>query len=309
MSIACTCPKCGQLCGFRDEYKGRTARCLECGTRFIIPQENGQKGIPVISKEDLTPLPGFYRAVLIDSWKVIFCKDNLAGLILCAALTCFHFFVGDADYSFTIGHFRPPLFVGWVATFIAAGYLLWYFMETIQETAMNNDFLPDISIGGGFVFIMEAFKSIYFFLISFIIAALPGIAYSTLMSYTGFSNKWLNLIILLISLFSWPMMLSMFGANVTPTRLFRYDLVIQMIIKTFRPYVLTTAIAFTALLGIYLTVGFFSTNPDISRPHSTIMLSARLIAVYGMLFAMRTIGLYVRHYFVCLPQLTTLISN
>ena len=100
-----------------------------------------------------------------------------------------------------------------------------------------------------------------------------------------------------------PMILCMIGSGVAPWKVCRYDLIIRVIVKTFRPYLLSAVITFIALLSVYFTVGFFSTNPDTHRPAVGVMLALRLVAVFLMLFAMRTIGLYARHYYHCFPDI------
>ena len=302
MTITCTCPKCGRFCGFKDTHAGRRVRCLACNSRFIVPDHDGQT-TRLLKPEPEAPLPGFYRAALVDNFKAFIQKESLFGVILCVALTCFHFFAGNEDYSFTLGRFRPPLIIGWFVTFCCAGYLLWYFMETIDTTAAGNDFLPEIFIGAGVVFIGEAAKSIYLFIAAFAIAAIPGAAFATLLEKLGISYPWLNMTIIMPSLSMLPMILCMLGSGIAPWKLFRYDLIIRIIAKTFRPYILTAMITFLALLAVYFTIGFFATNPDIDRLCIPVMLALRLIAVFMMLFAMRAVGLYVYHYYRCFPDL------
>ena len=302
MTISCTCPKCDRFCGFKDAHAGRKVRCLTCNSHFIVPDHDGQTA-RLLKPEPEAPLPGFYRAALVDNFKVFIQKESLFGIILCIALTCFHFFVGDEDYSFTLGRFRPPLMIGWLVTFCCAGYLLWYFMETINTTTVGNDFLPEISIGAGFDFIGESAKSIYLFIAAFAIAVIPGAGLAALLEKLGASYSWLNVIIIMLSLSMVPMILCMLGSGVAPWKVFRYDLIIRIIAKTFRPYCFSTVITFIALLAVYFTVGFFATNPDINPPNIPVMLGLRLAAVFIMLFAMRTIGLYGRHYCHCFPDL------
>jgi hypothetical protein len=302
MTITCTCPKCDRFCGFKDAHAGRRVRCLACNSHFIVPDHDGQTA-RLLKPEPEAPLPGFYRAALVDNFKVFIQKESLFGIILCIALTCFHFFVGDEDYSFTLGRFRPPLMIGWLVTFCCAGYLLWYFMETINTTTVGNDFLPEISIGGGFDFIGESAKSIYLFIAAFAIAVIPGAGLAALLEKLGASYSWLNVIIIMLSLSMLPMILCMLGSGVAPWKVFRYDLIIRIITKTFRPYVLSAVITFIALLAVCFTVGFFATNPNLNRPGVPVMLALRLTAVFMMLFAMRTIGLYGRHYCYCFPDL------
>jgi hypothetical protein len=303
MAITCTCPKCGRFCGFKEAYAGRCARCLACNSRFIIPGQSGQKA-ELADVTPLEPLEGFYQKVFKGTMTAFIHKESLFGIILCIALTGFHFAVGDIDYSFTVGGFRPPLIVGWVATFICAGYLLWYFMETVNITIMENDILPDIFIGSGFTFIGEAIKSIYLFVAAFAVAAIPGAAVTALLEQFGVSITWLNILIILLSMTTLPMMLGMIGSGVPLWKLFRYDLIVRVILKAFKPYLLTLVITSLAVAAIYMTVGFFSTTPGVTKPHAVLMVIGRLAAVFLMIFAMRTIGLFALHYYPCFPFLT-----
>lgn len=301
MAITCICPKCERFCGFKETHAGRQARCLTCSCHFIVPDHDGQKA-KIVKSESESALPGFYRAALVDSFKVFIQKDSLFGIILCFALTGFHFFVGNTDYSVTLGRFRPPLIIGWFATFCCAGYLLWYFMETAAITVMNEDFLPEISIGAGFAFIGEAVKAIYLFIAAFAIAAIPGVVLSILLDNLGISYSWLSIILLVVSLSMLPMLLCMFAAGTAPWRAFRYDRIIYMMLRTFGPYALTTVITVAALISIFYTIGFFATAPGVSTPLLPILLCLRITAVFMMLFAMRVIGLYGRHYCRCFPE-------
>jgi hypothetical protein len=302
MTISCMCPQCGRVCGFKDVYAGRKARCLACSTRFIIPAADGSAARPV-PDEPQEPLPGFFRAVLRDTFSVFAQKESLFGIILCIALTCFHFFAGNKDFSYTMGRFRPPLAVGWVVTFCCAGYLLWYCMEIINTTIMDNDFLPEIFIGEGFAFLIESAKSIYLFIAAVVITALPGSAITALLETVGVSHTGLNTAIVLLSLLMFPMMLCMLGSGVAPWKLFRYDLIIRIIVKTFMPYLLTAVVTVAALFAIYLTIGFFAQDVKTGLLTVSVLLTARLTAVFVLLFAMRTIGLYARHYLGCFPDL------
>ena len=301
MTISCTCPKCGQLCGFKDVYAGHRARCLQCNTAFIIPEQDGNVGQTVPVKPD-SPLPGFYAAVLKENAKAFFQRESIMGLVLCTVLTGFHFFIGNKDYSFSLPGFRPPLFIGWVVTFITAGYLLWYFVEIINTTAFECDFLPDIDIGSGFSFVKEIAKSIYFFIVAFAIALIPAVIMINLLDAIDIAWQWLNASIMILSLTSVPMVLSMLACGIAPWMLFRFDRIFVIIAKTFAPYMLTTVITVFAFILVYLTIGFFATHSD-TIPFTIFKLTARLIAVFLTLFAMRTIGLYARHFFGCFPEL------
>lgn len=303
MAITCTCPKCGRFCGFKDVYAGRRARCLNCSTPFIIPLREGEQA-QFADTPSLEPLPGFYKKVFHGTAAAFIRKESLFGIILCITLTAFHFVVGDTDYSVSLPGFRPQLWTGWVATFICAGYLLWYFMETVNVTIMDNDILPEIFIGSGFVFIGESIKSIYLFIASFAVAAVPGAAITALLQKYGISYDWLNILIVLLSLSMLPMILGILGSGLPIWKIFRYDQIIRVIIGAWRPYLLTVAITCVALASVYLTVGYFATNPNLTRPHAALMFTGRLLSVFLMIAAMRTIGLFSRHYYPCFPFLS-----
>ena len=188
MTISCTCPKCGQLCGFKDVYVGHRARCLQCRTSFIIPELDGEVGHP-IPVEPTEPLPGF----------------------------------------------RLQLFIGWVVTFITAGYLLWYFIEIINSASDECDYLPDIYIGDGFILVKEIAKSIYSFIISFAIALIPAVIIINLLDAIHASWQWLNVTILILSLTIVPIALAVLACGVAPWMLFRFDHLFVIIKKTFMP--------------------------------------------------------------------------
>lgn len=307
MTISCTCPKCDSVCGFKDHYAGHRARCLKCNTHFIIPEPDheGTVAAPAeIAPDEYPdePVPGFYTAVCKENIAAFFRKESIPGIIICIALTCFHFAAGDRDYSFDLPGFRPPLFVGWVVTVITGGYLLWYFIETINETANGLDFLPEIFTEGVFAFIGQAVKSIYFFVLAFAIALLPAWVLINLLAFLGLSTPWLEIPVLILSMTTIPLILSMLACGIAPWMLFRFDRMAVIIVKTFRSYLLTMIITIGSFLLFFLTVGFFATYAD-STPPAALMLTARIIAVFLALFAMRTIGLYARHYYPRFPEL------
>lgn len=301
MSIHCECPKCGRVCGFKDEYAGRRARCLHCDTKFIIP-EQGQLPVELSEVAAEEPLPGFYRAVFKESWTIFIQPESLVGIVLCIALTCFHFFIGDKDYSIELPGLRIPVVIGWITTVITAGYLLWYFIEIINLTWINCDFLPEIEVGDGFVFAWAVVKSIYFFIAAFAIAAVPAAVILNLLKVAGLSFRVLDGIVIMLSMLMVPMILSMLACGIAPWMLFRYDRIVMRIIETYRPYLTVAAITLVSFLLIFLTVGYFATESR-GDPPRAVMLTARILAMFSTMFAMRAIGLYVRHYYHCFPEM------
>jgi len=98
MTIKFHCPKCDALIAFPDKNRGKRARCLTCGQPFIIPEKEDQTP-KIVEPEKTQPLPGFYRAVFLDSWKLFINPQNAAPLLFVAAVVCFKFFTGHLDYS------------------------------------------------------------------------------------------------------------------------------------------------------------------------------------------------------------------
>lgn len=301
MTISCTCPKCDQVCGFKDDYAGRRARCLACGTRFTIPLQSSVATEPVPDEPE-GPLPGFYGAVFRHTPSAFVQRESLGGVIFCIALTGFHFFLGDRDYSFSLPGFRMPLFVGWIVTFVTAGYLLWYFIETIRETADGCDFLPDIAIGGGFAFVGQAAKSIYIFVVAFAVPLIPAALLLLLLAELGLDTPWLQIPITAACLLAAPLVLAILACEAPPWMLLRIDRLAVIIVRTAGPYLLTAAVTLTAFLLVFVTLGYFAAAPG-NTPHPVLMLTARIAAVFVTLAAMRTIGLYARHYFTQFGEL------
>ena len=82
MSIRFYCPTCGAPIAFQEKHIGKPARCLNCGQAFIIPPEDEQvpQKIKLETKtQSSEPLPGFYKALLLDSLKIFFHAENLTG--------------------------------------------------------------------------------------------------------------------------------------------------------------------------------------------------------------------------------------
>lgn len=174
-------------------------------------------------------------------------------------------------------------------------------METINESAFGCDTLPDIFSGGGFAFIGEAVKSIYCFAVAFVIALVPAFVIINLLNAAGIAWQPLEIAVVAVCLTGVPLVLAMLALGIAPWMLFRFDRIAVIIVRTFRPYCLTAAVTLAALLLVALTVGFFAYAE--AAPPAPLMLTARILAVLAGLFAMRTIGLYARHYFPQFPEL------
>jgi DNA-directed RNA polymerase subunit RPC12/RpoP len=95
MTVEFNCPHCGALIAFDSRHAGRRAKCLRCEQKFLIPAQSFEKAEKIAPepkpKED--PIPGFYRAVLVDSWKVFFHPQSVTPLAFVIAVVGFKFFL------------------------------------------------------------------------------------------------------------------------------------------------------------------------------------------------------------------------
>src|SRR4030042_4511086 len=134
MTIRFNCPSCNELIPFADKHSGKRAHCANCGQRFIIPSPDKEKPKKIKSpKEIAEPLPGFYRAVFVDSWRLFTKEENITGMVFIAVAVCLKFFTAGMNYTLTIpgrsATFDFPLPFGWILHISTWGFLLWYYME------------------------------------------------------------------------------------------------------------------------------------------------------------------------------------
>ena len=292
MTIRFNCPNCDELIAFADKYSGKQARCASCRQRFIIPSESKQipeKVEPPAEKAE--PVPGFYRAALIDSWKLFVRPQNATGLVFVIAAVCFKFFTGHTDYSFTMGMFRVQAPVGLVVTLSAWGCLFWYYMEIICTTANYTDELPDINMGGFFGFIWNIIKSLSIFIVGLFAVLLPSAIFILITGSTGIISHLLSL----IGLFAFPMAILTFSTAPEVLMVFRPDCIYKPIAKAFWPYLLVTGQFLLAWELELRTIGYgrlIGSGYFVTGLHLLANLAVQALAIVTM----RSIGLFYRHY-------------
>jgi len=270
MTIRFNCPNCDELIAFADKYIGKQARCTSCGQRFIIPSEDNEKPKKVEPPaENFEPEPGFYRAVVIDSWKLFARPQNATGLVFVIAAVCFKFFTGHTDYSFTImDTFRVLAPIGLVVTLSAWGCLFWYYMEIICTTANDTDELPDVYMGGLFGYIWNVIKSLTVFAIG-LFAVLP-------------------------------MAILTFSAGGDVLMVFRPDYLYKPVAKAFWPYLLTAGLFVLACELQLRTIGYgrlIGSDILVIGLHLLANLAVQALVIVSM----RSMGLFYRHYSCYFP--------
>jgi hypothetical protein len=292
MTIRFNCPNCDELIAFADKYSGKRARCASCGQRFIIPSEDKEKPKTIEPPaENAEPVPGFYRAVFINSWKIFVRPQNATGLVFVIAAVCFKFFTGHTDYSFTMGMFRVQAPVGLVVTLSAWGCLFWYYMEIISTTANETDELPEVYMGGLFGFIWNVIKSLSIFSVGLVAVLLPCIIFISISKSTGVVSQLLSF----VGLFAFPMAVLIFSTAPEVLMVFRPDYIYKPIMKAFWPYLLVAGLFVLAWELQLRTIGYgrlIGSDNLVVGLHLLANLAVQALAI----ITMRSIGLFYRHY-------------
>ncbi len=301
MTIQFFCPNCNEIIGFPDKQSGKRARCTTCGQLFIIPSENYKKPKKVeLSKEKGEPIPGFYRDVFADSWKLFVTGTNVTGLVFVTAAVCFKFFTGHTDYSFDMGAGRFQAPTGQIVTVASWGCLFWYYMEIIYSTALDVEELhveelPDIHMGGIFGFIWNIVKSVFMFSIALVVVELPCIIFLVISRKIGLEWTVLSNLLAIAGLFVFPMAILTFSVGRDITMLFRPNYILNPIFKAFCPYLVVVGLFVLAWELQLKTVDY---GQLLGRDKLVIGLHllANLMVQALAIISMRSIGLFYRHY-------------
>ena len=303
MTVQFNCPNCDSIIGFDDKYCGKRAQCTTCGQRLIIPSKGGGKAKRVKPQKELAePIPGFYRAVFIDSWKSFTLKsqENVTGLVLIAIIVCFKFFVSRMNYSFTIqGKWLAMDFYfpfGWVLRAASWGILFWYYTEMIYSIAFDQENLPEIVLGGFFGLLWKIIKSLYTIFVMLLVVGLPYLIAALILRKMEVEWPVLLHIFMFLGLFLLPMAIltAAVGKDLT---LLRPDYFLVAIFKAFMPYMVTVLFLGTAFLLQRQTSQYAGQSPALASGYLLLNFAVQIV----LLVAMRSLGLFHRHYSCCLP--------
>ncbi len=297
MTIRFNCPNCGKLIAFADKHTGKRARCLSCGQHFIIPAGGDEKPRKVEPEPEEAgrPLPGFYRAVFVGSWKMFVNPKNATGLVFVIAAVCFKFFVGHADYSFELGAFRFQIPMGLLVRLAAWGCLFWYYMEIIHLTALDEEVLPDVEMGGLFGFIWSVVKSLSIFAFTLVLVELPCIVALVVTKGLGFDWPILTQALAMIGLFAFPMAILTFSIGCDIEFLLHPANIIRPVLKAFRPY-LIVVVLFILTWWLQLQSLEYVDVSGAGKFFVFMHLAANIAVQVLALVTMRSIGLFYRHY-------------
>ncbi len=301
MTIRFNCPNCNELIAFADKHSGKRAHCANCGQKFIIPSESKSKTKKIKPpKEIIEPLPGFYRAVFVDSWQLFTRGENITGLVFIATAVCLKFFVAGKNYTMTIPgraySVDLPIPIGHVLHVATWGFIFWYYMEMIYTTAFEQDKLPEVIVGGFKGLLWRIVTTVYIFLIILIVVELPCCITALISSLMGVEIPVLLYARMFAGLYFFPVAIlsAAVGKDLT---LLRPDYFVITISRAFWSYLVTAV-----LLGAAVVVQMFAKQySDQSQTMVIGHLMLNLAVQFIALLAMRSIGLFFRHYSCVLP--------
>jgi hypothetical protein len=305
MTIKFNCPYCSALIAFDSKHAGKRARCQTCQQLFFVPAKTDEKPKKFKTKEIeiAEPVPGFYHAVFVDSWKIFKSQASATPLVFVALVVCFKFFVGHLNFTFTVSGWGNsidfPVPLGTILTIAAWGALFWYYMQIIYSTAFGTEEMPQVYLGGFKTFMWNIIKSVYTFIITLFAVELPYLITAWIMRKTSLEFPPLLNVLKLGCLFFFPIAIltAAIGKDLT---MLRPDYLLVPVFRALKPYLVVAALLITVgLLKIYTK----QYNP--SAKETWLLITANLLLnLVQQLIAivtMRAIGLFYRHYTCYLP--------
>ncbi len=291
MTIEFNCPYCEALIAFDSKHCGKRARCLTCGQLFIIPSKDFEKAEKIKPKiERAEPLPGFYRAVFVGSWKLFINPENATSIVFVFVAICFKFLFG-----------RGICCMNHISFIVVWGWLLGFYLNIIYETAYEIDKLPKIYLGTSITFLWYIIKPLFIFLWTMAFLELPFIITLSILQNKNLTveNMWrlgigLQLLLqtlFILGLFLFPMAILTIavGRDIT---LLRPDYVFKPVFRKPGPYSVSVLLLATAAIIEMQTRSFTGINLTVDVVYLMLDLSAQVIAIISM----RAIGLFYRHY-------------
>ena len=299
MTIKFDCPYCKALIAFPDKHAGKRARCQTCQQLFFIPSKPDEKAKKFIPKEVeiADPIPGFYRAVFIDNWKIFIDSKNVTSLAFVVAAICFNFFLA-----------RAICCVNYITFVVVWGWLLGFYLNIIYETAFEIDTLPQIYFGEGIALFFNIIKPFLIFFCTMAVAQAPFIIAWMLLKDKGitmetlwqpeFGYRLLLQVLFILGLFLFPMAILTTAVGKDFTILLRPDYMALAILKAFGPYLIIVALLVIACIMQMKTSQYQAHIPILTNAAGLMLnLAVQVIAI----IAMRAIGLFYRHYSCHLP--------
>ncbi len=290
MTLEFNCPQCGALIAFGSKHAGKRAKCLNCGQKFFIPAQSFEKPKKIEPEQAMEePIPGFYRAVFLDSWRIFVNSQNATTLVFVTAVVCFRFFLARACC------------LNYVASIVIWGWLFGFYLNVISRTAMGDDLLPEIELGTFITFLWYILGPFLVFSYTLFLVELPFFIGMSLLYDSGvtFRNLWsafdaahLALQVLFaggLLLFPAAILTTAVGKDFT---LLRPDYLFAPVFRASAPYLTTGALLAAACLMQMQATQYTEADVAVTAWHLATNLLVQVLAIV----AMRSIGLFYRHY-------------
>jgi len=292
MTIEFNCPNCGALIAFDSQHAGRTARCLTCQQKFIIPAESFQKPEKIAPPAEPRgePTPGFYRALFVETSRSFLHPQNVTTQAFIVAIVCFRFFLAKAVCCMDV-----------ISMVVVWGWLFGFYLNIIAETTYDEDLLPKIYLGTSITFLWYILQPFLVFFFTLFLVQAPFVIAMSLTEDSGIT--WTNFFstispahfllqfLFFLGLFLFPAAVLAIAVG-KDIMMLRPDRLFAPIARAFGPYV--TAILLLAAMYFLLTQThqYEYAGPWTTAWHLALNLLVQVVAIY----AMRAIGLFYRHY-------------
>ncbi len=291
MTVEFNCPKCGALIAFDSRHAGKQAKCLTCGQKLLIPEASFKKPTKVAATPEPKgdPVPGFYRAVFLDSWRMFLRPQNVTPLAFVVAVISFKFFLAQSCCL----QFLTP--------FIVWGLLFGFYLSVITEVAFGGDTLPEPEVGDSITFLWHVIGPMLTFFGTLFLVETPlfvglwlardtGVTLATLGQETTPLHIALQFLGLL-GIFLFPSAILATGVG-RAFAFLRPDYLLAPIVHALGPYV-TTVLLLVAVWFVQDRTKGYTPGPTLAVAKD---LALNLAAQGVALIAMRSIGLFYRHY-------------
>jgi hypothetical protein len=296
MTIQFNCPNCDAVIAFDIKHRGKQAHCITCGQSFIIPLMEGDKVKKVQPpKEEAEPLPGFYKAALVESWKMFTTQENVTPFAFIITAVCCKFFVASRNYTMTVPgraySVALPLPIGHVLHVATWGFLFWYYMEIIYSTSFDRETLPELIVGGIRGFGPLIANSVYMCFVGLLVVGLPLIAYVIVSEAVEFDSPVIFYSLVVFAVFMAPIALVTLAVG-KDLKMLRPDYLLSTVYRAFGSY-LVTVVLFGAAVAIQTQASQYK-QQDAAAIVGYLLLN--LTVQFIALVAVRSMGLFYRHY-------------
>jgi hypothetical protein len=187
--------------------------------------------------------------------------------------------------------------MNYISFVVVWGWLLGFYLNIIYETAYDIDNLPEIYLGTSITFIWYVIKPLAVFLFTMVVVQLPFIIALAILQSPDLAaeDSWRAEIILqalfAFGLFLFPAAILTMAVGRDFT-LLRPDYVLAPIVRAFRPYLVVAGLLIAAGIVESQTQQYTGQDVPAATGHLLLNLAAQVVVI----IAMRSIGLFYRHY-------------